>query len=468
MGLAALACACAQEDAPRSAPPGAPNVLLVSIDSLRPDHLGCYGYAYATSPTLDRLAAEGVRFEQAVSTTSWTLPAHAALFTGLYDAGHGLVENGLRLAESQVTLAEVLRKNGWQTAGFFGGPYLHPTFGVGQGFEHYQSCMSALPDEASEEAVRNESHAHASSAHRDVTGPRTVDEFDRWLSKADERPFFAFVHLWDVHYDYMAPPEYVALFDADYQGDLSGADFMRNARIAPGMDARDLRHLMALYDAEIRFTDDALKQILKRIEASGRAADTIVVVTADHGEEFFEHGGKGHQRTLYEEVLRIPLVVHWPGKLGAAAGAEPLAPVQQVRLVDVMPTLLALCGVADVPTMCGRDLSPLLRGGSLPPEPALAELYTEGRDVQALRTETFKTIRAEQRGVLLGHDLLADPGEVKPLPGLHPQVEQGLKVLEAELTEARRAGRGRMAKPAEDIDPAVLEHLKKLGYTGGD
>ncbi len=465
--LAALAFACGGEPARRTAPPGAPNVLLVSIDSLRPDHLGCYGYRFATSPTIDGLARDGVRFQQAVSTTSWTLPAHASLFTGLYDSGHGLVENGLRLAESQVTLAEVFQRNGWQTVGFFGGPYLHPTFGMDQGFERYQSCMTSLADALPEEEVRNQSHAQVSAAHKDVTGPRTVTEVGRWLAQADERPFFAFVHLWDVHYDYIAPPEYVALFDADYHGDLNGVDVMRNARIAPGMDERDLRHLLALYDAEIRFTDDTLKALLKELEERGELANTIVVVTADHGEEFLEHGGKGHQRTLYEEVLRIPLVFHWPGHLGASVGADPLVPAQQVRLVDVMPTLLALCGIQDVPTMCGRDLSALLRGDSLTPEPALAELYTEGRDIQALRTDTFKVIRAASRGVLLGHDLLADPEELQPLPGLHPQVANGLKMLDAELDKARRAGRGRGAKPAKDIDPAVLEHLRNLGYTGG-
>ena len=126
-----------------------PDIILISIDSLRPDHLGCYGYGRPTSPTIDALAQEGVRCASAVSTTSWTLPAHAALFTGLYDSAHGAVDNGTKLVDSHVTLAEVLQDAGYQTAGFYGGPYLHPMFGLGQGFETYESCMSEIHSEIS-------------------------------------------------------------------------------------------------------------------------------------------------------------------------------------------------------------------------------------------------------------------------------------------------------------------------------
>jgi arylsulfatase A-like enzyme len=465
--LAALAPACGDEG-PRQAPPGAPSVLLVSIDSLRPDHLSCYGYPFETSPTIDRLAREGVRFAQAVSTSSWTLPAHAALFTGLYDSGHGLVDNGLRLAEAQVTLAEVLRRYGWQTAGFFGGPYLHPTFGVSQGFDLYRSCMTAVADDLSGEAVRAESRAREGASHGDVTGPRTVEEFGRWLQTADERPFLAFVHLWDVHYDFIPPPGYAERFDPDYAGDLTGVEFMQNPRVAPDMDPRDLRHLRALYDGEIRFTDDNLALILDALEAAGRLENTIVVVTADHGEEFFEHGRKGHQHSLYEELVRIPLVFHWKGRLGTSGGAAaPVVPTTQARLVDVMPTLLALCGIDDVPTVNGRDLSPLLRGETLPAEPALTELYADGRELRALRMDTYKALQPAERHPGMGFDLVEDPREQHPLPPEHPLVRSGLKLLQRELERARQAGRGRLAQPSADIEPAVLQRLRGLGYVGG-
>ena len=439
-----------------------PDVVVISIDSLRPDHLSCYGYPFPTSPTLDRLAAEGVRFETALSTSSWTLPAHAALFTGLYDSGHRLVDNGLTLHPAQVTAAEVFARNGWRTGGFFGGPYLHPVFGLGQGFETYQSCMTQLEDDLTPEEVRASSRQRKGASHADVTGPRTVAEVTRWLGEVGDEPVFLFVHLWDVHYDFIAPPEYVALFDPDYTGSLTGVDFMENPAIAPGMDEREYRHLMALYDAEIRFTDDTVAALLEVLERRGRMHETLLVVTADHGEEFLEHGLKGHQRTLYEEVVRIPMIFHGPPGRFAAAGR---ALADQVRLVDVMPTLYALCGIDDVPPMNGRDLSPLLAGGALEIEPALLELYANRADLKAVRMPTFKAYRArgDRTG---GFDLLTDPAERVDLGPTAPFVEPGQRLIEREHDAAHALGLGRFALVADDIDPRLLEQLEALGYTG--
>jgi arylsulfatase A-like enzyme len=440
-----------------------PDVVVISIDSLRPDHLSCYGYDRPTSPTIDRLAREGVRFETALSTSSWTLPAHAALFTGLYDSGHGLIENGLRLNESQVTAAEVFARHGWRTGGFFGGPYLHPVFGMGQGFETYQSCMTQLDDGLEDEAVRAGARAHGGASHADVTGPRTVAEVTRWLGEVGDDPIFLFVHLWDVHYDFLAPPEYVELFDPDYEGTLTGVDFMGNPAVAPDMPERDYRHLLALYDAEIRFTDDIIAQLLAALERRGRMHDSLLVVTADHGEEFFEHGRKGHQRTLYEEVVRIPLIFHGPPGRFAGAGS---VPAEQVRIVDIAPTLFALCGIDDVPAMNGRDLSPLLAGGTLEPEPALLELYANGLELRAARMSTFKVFKAAERHPGSGFDLMADPHEEVELGAGAPFVGTGLRLIEREQAAARELGRGRGPLPADDIDPRMLERLRSLGYLG--
>ncbi len=451
---------------PPQAPPGAPNVVLVSIDSLRHDHLSCYGYPRPTSPTIDRLAAEGVLFRQALSTTSWTLPAHAALFTGLYDSAHGLVDNGLKLSEEHVTLAEVFRENGWRTAGFFGGPYLHPVFGLGQGFESYQSCMTSVPDSLGEDELRAESRRFKSVSHADVTGPRTIAEVERWLEEADERPFFLFVHLWDVHYDYIPPAEYVAQFDPGYEGTLTGVDVMSNPSIGPTLPARDLQHLMALYDGEIRFTDENLGRILDALRGRGLLENTIVVVTADHGEEFMDHGGKGHRRTLYDEVLRIPLVLHWDGHFGGQAGT-PRVVDDQVRLIDLMPTLLTLAGIAERPAMMGRDLTPLLLGEELEPAPSLCELLVDGQPARALRSKTFKTVSLDSLRPKAGFDLLADHQEQEPLPPGEPRVAQGFEVLRRELDRARAFGSGRAAE-AVTADPEVLKRLRALGYLGGE
>lgn len=450
--------------------PARPNIVLVSIDSLRPDHLGCYGHPRPTSPEIDRLAAEGVRFESAVSTSSWTLPAHAALFTGLYDSSHGLFDNGLRLSPDHRTLAEELRAAGYHTAGFFGGPYLHPTFGLGDGFDVYRSCMTTVPDDTDDDTLRAESRSAAGKSHEDITGPRTLDNVKAWTAeKPGDKPYFLFVHLWDVHYDFIPPAPYDRMFDPDYKGALDGRDFMGSRDVHRGMARRDLEHLLALYDGEIRFTDEILKQLLGALREKGLLENTLVVLTADHGEEFFEHGSKGHQKTLYDEVVRIPLVMHWPGALEAGRTVP-----DQVRIVDVMPTLLAAAGVRELPTMAGRDLLPLAKGKSLAPTAALLELHADKRDFRALRTRELKVIRYGRTpdGKELpnvAHDLVRDPQErLAVQEGTNSAHDEAFARLDRTLesAEALRAYLGAKATAA-DVDPELERKLRETGYLMG-
>ncbi len=446
--------------------PGAPNIVFISIDSLRADHLGAYGYHKPTSPSIDALAAQGVRFQWAISTTSWTLPAHAAMFTGLYDSAHGLVDNGLSLAPAQRTLAEVLKDNGYQTAGFFGGPYLHPTFGVGQGFETYESCMASLETSASEAEVRQQSAQPLPPSHSDVTSPRTLAAATSWLARADrDRPFFLFVHWWDVHYDFLPPPELVELFDPGYQGSITGANFMENPAVRPGMNPRDLQHLLALYDAEIRFTDQHIGKLVDALRACGEWENTLFVLTADHGEEFFEHGHKGHQKSLFDEVVHVPLIMVWPGHIPPGTQVK-----DQVRSIDLMPTMLTAAGVTRRPRMQGRDLWPLVAGQELPFEPALLELLVDKRQYRGVRTGGFKVVRVDPRLAAAGFDLLNNPTEALDRQILEPdpRVVSGAKLLVEETERARRmlAELGAGAEEIE-LDPAMRERLESLGYLGG-
>lgn len=454
---------CKEEPAPR------PNLVLVSIDSLRHDHLHAYGYPRETSPTLDRLAREGVRFESAVTTTSWTLPAHAAMFTGLYDSSHGLVDNGQRLAAGLTTLAERLAQVGYHTAGFFGGPYLHPSFGLGDGFEVWQSCMTAVPVDLPDAALREESRAPKARSHGDVTGPRTLEAVTRWAEeRPKERPFFLFLHLWDVHYDFIPPPPYDRLFDPDYEGSITGVDFMGNPAVSAAMKPRDREHLIALYDGEIRFTDEILGEILGVLRERGLLEDALVAVTADHGEEFFEHGGKGHQKTLFDEVVRVPLILHWPGRLPAGRVVT-----DQVRTIDLAPSLLAAAGVPVPSAMQGRDLLPLARGESLPPRAALLELYADGRDQRALRTPELKVYAPGRvRGRALpdfAYDLAQDPRErAARKRGSDARFEAAFAELEATRAAAiaLRAQVGGGATAA-GVDGELRERLRGLGYVDG-
>ena len=406
---------------------------------------------------MDRLAREGVRFANAVSTTSWTLPAHASLFTGLLNQSHGVIQEERVLVDEHVTLAEVLRDAGYQTAGVYGAPYLHPTFGMDQGFDVYRSSSGGWGELGAGD-FRNRMSQKRLGSRYEITGPRSVAAVDDWMDDIDERPFFLFLHLWDVHYDYIPPRRYVELFDPDYSGDLDASDLQRNPAVHPGMDARDLEHLIALYDGEIRFTDDTLDQILKLLDDAGRLENTIVAITADHGEEFFEHGAKLHRKSLFDEVLRVPLIVRWPGRLAPGRVIE-----DQVQLIDIFPTLLSMAGVPLPLPVQGRDLSPLLAGEALPPVQALSEL--EGH-MTALRSNQYKLIQFGKRTI--GYRLARDPAESKPLAP-HENDRRRLTTLVAQAEAFRGRIGSRAMRPArEELAPEVRERLRRLGYIDED
>jgi arylsulfatase len=299
LGVVALAygtASCGRDDPPRRL-----NVVLISIDMLRPDHLGCHGYARDTSPAIDRLAREGVRFAQHISSAPWTLPAHAAMFTSVPDSVHGVVDPiGTALAPGFVTLAERFSAAGYATGGVFAGPYLHPAFGLAQGFDRYvdrgqytsEVELDARHEWSMSEAVTRASHHGVTNEDVYATARGFIEEH------AGERSFFAFVHLWDVHFDFTPPAPYDRMFDPDYTGPVTGRDFFFDPAINVAMPARDLEHLVALYDGEIRWTDEIVGRIRADLERLGIADDTLVVITSDHGTELFDHGQKGHRTTL--------------------------------------------------------------------------------------------------------------------------------------------------------------------------
>lgn len=439
-----------------------PNIILVSIDSLRSDHLRSYGYERDTSPTIDRLAQEGVRFETAVSSASWTLPAHVTLLTGLPAEYHGVRRAPLALAPEAVTLAEVLHDDGYTTAGIVSGPFLSPIHGHSQGFDVYDAEASAATNPDS---------------HRSITSPELVRRASAWLdnwSRSDRRPFFLFLHMWDVHYDFIPPPPYDTLFDPDYEGSLDGRNFDRGGDIRAGMNRRDLDHLIALYDGEIRYTDEHLGKILDVIRELGIVQDTIVTVTSDHGEEFFEHGEKGHGKALFEETIRVPLVMRYPRRVPAGQVVR-----SQVRLMDVAPTILGLAGVETKGGFASsvaeparaRDLSPWLAGRPRAPFP---ELFAFSESALVPGDGIQRSVRS-QRAKYISHvigrewqsmafDLRRDPGEREDL------TERGaLPPFALELARAGRRfnaalrDRPKLARRVQ-LTREHVEDLRALGY----
>jgi len=450
-----VCCLACSDGAPLEAPP---DILLVSIDSLRADHLGCYGYPRDTSPTLDRLAREGVRFETAVSTTSWTLPAHAALFTGLFDPAHGTTDVHYRLAPSFQTVAEHFRTEGWSTVGLYAGPLLHPSFTLDQGFDVWVSCMSESASEVRDDDPATLYKANRAS-HADVTGPRTLKAARSVLEQPSDGPLFFFVHLWDPHYDYIPPAPYDRLFDPDYEGSLDVQNYAFNETINPDMDREDLKHVIALYDGEIRYTDDTLLELLQIIDGARPGRPKLTIVTADHGEEFFDHGRKGHQQTLFDESIRVPLIFHWPGILPAD-----LVVGEQVSLVDVAPTIVSLAGLVPMAATQGVDLTAALHGSTVPDRGLHSQLAIGETRIDSLRTSRYKLLQS--KGMLAHLDLVNDPGELEMFPGPPADDLYSEQALEQILrqSEMLRKQLGDVEAGAHRLDPEIEERLRAIGY----
>src|SRR5436309_4712262 len=318
-----VVCACGKA-APR-------NLLLVSIDTLRADRIGAYGYQRGTSPAMDRLAARGVRFETVIADSNWTLPSHMTLFTGRAPSVHGVTLPAHRLAPEVPTLAELLRARGYRTAAFTGGGWVLGVYGFARGFERYEDHGLDFPTalELAERKIRD--------------------------FATDDR-FFIFVHTYEVHCPYDPPSSYAARFrtrppedELETRG-RCGNTYYNTSGLTPGQ----AKFLSDRYDASIRYADDLLAGFLERLEAGGRLSDTLVVVLSDHGEEFLEHGRIGHRATQYIESLRIPWIMVGPG-------LEPRVVQEPAGLADVMPTVLGLLRIPPPPSD-GVSLLRVLQG----------------------------------------------------------------------------------------------------------
>ena len=450
---------------PPEPPPPRPNVLLISIDTLRPDHLSCYGYHRRTSPRIDQLATEGVLFENHISSTSWTLPAHAALFTSLPDSVHGCLDTDKRLAEDHVTLAERFAGAGYETAGFFSGPYLHPAFGLGQGFAHYENCTSyASALDTAPVAKWAMDGRVMQSSHQDVTNPTVYAAVAKWLAERGEAPFFLFVHMWDVHFDFIPPAPYDSMFDPEYEGSITGENFFFDPRINQNMPKRDLQHLIALYDGEIAWTDEYVGKIVDSLKAAGRLDRTIVAITADHGTEFFEHRNKGHRTTLFDELIRIPLVLRYPAGL-----PQNTRIASQSRLIDVGPTLLELANCGPPTDVMGHSLVRLARRHALDfDNVAVSELFSVGHRMRTLRSVEWKLMDVMSQNMRFYFDLQNDPREMRPVADLSQGLGLSLRQLyERTIGElARRQAALPTTPEAPEIPADVQRQLESLGYVG--
>ncbi len=470
-------------------------MVLISLDTLRADRLSCYGNPHRTSPAADRLAEEGVLFERALSTSSWTLPAHVSMLTGLPVSAHGVCHgNPATIADSLrgEFVSERLGRAGYATAGFYTCLWLEPRFGFGGGFDTWEHASRSTErarelrrrwEEASgigdEEEIRR---IQAESGELTVGMPEAEECVDRALAWLDgqvrgepERPFFLFLHLFDIHDPYRPPEPWDRAFDPDYRGDIRvGTIQGSDPTFRPGMDPRDFEHVLALYDGEIGWVDSQVGRVLDRLERLGAAGDTLVVLTSDHGEELLDHGGRGHHRNLYRESVHVPLILRFPRVL--PAGVRVSSPVS---IIDIVPTLHALAGVPAPAGLPGRDLTPLLgRGAEDPGRVLLSELVMPGQDPPRWQVSLYRAdehLIVHQAGTASARaerfDLSADPMERGASEPVSWESERGRALaLELDRVRARvralRAGLAQRGGAAASLSEQEMAQLEALGYTG--
>jgi arylsulfatase A-like enzyme len=423
-----------------SEPPKRPNILLIMIDTVRADSLSCYGYPRPTTPFLDALAAEGVRFDSAYAPSSWTVPSVASTLTSTYVNQHGLGKRfrGLDTVSSWAVipgdvpnLAQLMSAAGYRTFGLVANMSLTAERGFDRGFERYD-CIG--------------------SVDVDVVGKA----LESWLPEiaGAEEPWFFWLFLFDPHGPYDGREPWLDEFDPEWRRAerMNGLPPTEFSLTAGKLKPDDIAVAKACYDTEIRAADDLIREVFEGLPG---ADDAFVLVTADHGEEFLEHGGTLHGRSLYDEQIRVPFIVRMPDRRSAGTVVD-----EPVSLVDVLPTILGAAGIEPPPGAVGLDL--LGPDGARVPEGRA--IYAELRSFRAVIGARWKLLadvhRADQDKLF---DLESDPGEQRNLAAKEAGRAAASRALLARYEEA-----GRQAPPeAIEIDRQTLEKLRGLGYIGG-
>jgi len=391
------------------------NLLLVTIDTLRADRLGCYGYSQIETPNLDKVARQGVLFENAVAPTPLTAPSHASMMTGVYPTVHKVRNTGgFVLSPSQPKLAKILQDQGWDTAAYVGSSVLKGRFGFNQGFAVYDDEMpTSKSGSAQEEPERR--------------AGEVVDRAVKWLDTQSGKPFFLWVHVYDPHIPYDPP-----------------APFREKYRGRP-------------YDGEIAYTDQQLGKLFDAAARKSRPENTLIAVLSDHGESFSEHGEYTHGVFLYDSTMRIAFLM--------AGGGIPagVRVKQQARTIDLLPTVLEAMGGKAPPGVQGTSLAPAFRGKEVPTAYAYAETlfpkFNMGwAELRAMRTNRWKYVRAPKPEL---YDLAQDPAETTNVIAGHAAEAQELE------GQIKAVSAGTEKVTSAPMDPATMKQLRSLGYMGG-
>ena len=447
--LVALGCSGGRDSATSTSTPR--NLLFIVVDSLRADHLSTYGHGRA-SVAIDRLAREGTTFERAHASAPWTKPSVATMFTGLHPTSHGVTNTEAILSDDVETLAEVLLAAGYRTSAVVSHHLIGRKFRFHQGFESFDQ--------------------DAARGHRFISSALVTQKASAVLAAAavQSAPFFLFAHYFDPHYDYRDHANIA--YAKRSAGRLDGSQGIGQLRrMLSDMTTEERDFLRDRYDEEIRFTDRAIGRLLARLDGLGLAEDTLVVFTADHGEEFGGRGWLGHTQSLYRELVRVPLVMRGPD---VAIGARVNVPVS---LVALAPTVLELMGLESSSTAYqATSFAARLTGEETPYEPVFCEVDYLGAEEgkpgvptcrkKAIVGERYKLIRDDRSGRVELYDMAGDPGEERDLGAEHP----GVVVELVALLERHLAALGEDRHETESVEytEEELRALQELGYVGDD
>lgn len=438
-------------------------VILISLDTLRSDHLGCYGYDRDTSPNIDLLARDGVMFAESRAPSPWTLPSHVSMMTGLDTINHGVITPDLRLDPATPTLAELLKAKGFCNAAFTGGGYVSGFYGFSKGFDSFR-VLGEVND-------------------RDAAA-KLADKTTRWIQRNLDRDFFLFLHTYQIHNPYSAEEPWNRRYLREGAGlselDMVPLRFNHEERFKP-LSEEMRGDIVGLYDGEIRYTDESLiGPLVAKLKALGIYDRTMIVLTSDHGEEFFEHGSWLHTHSVYGEVLRVPLIVKFFGSRNAGRTVRTPA-----FGVDVMPTIAEELGIKlPLEGLDGKSLLPLADGGDEAGKGAarvgLSDLVSHAMDKHiprkvALVRFPYKFIlnepyTPEDLAYFLSpppplaevevFDVSRDPGETRNLAAERPELVREFRALLRERYKPRKKSGASKVEMGDDL----LKQLKSLGY----
>ena len=413
-----------------------PNIVLISIDALRPDHLSCYGYHRNTSPNIDQLAREGTIFKNGFSQACSTIASHSSIFLSQYPWTHEVVGSEKKMGKSSITLAEILKNQNYITAGFVGSAYISLTYGFDQGFDFFFDRINTW---------------------------RTIkfhkNNLFRWLEKVKDKKFFLFLHTYDVHSPYDPLMPYRAFYTGDYSDQRRLNKLVDYKLTALNLSPEEIEYLIALYDAGINYVDDEIGELVKKLKKHNIFNNSVIIITADHGERLGERRGRfGHGGEASRIVTHVPLIMKIPG-IGQGKVIEEI-----VESIDITPTILDILDISPPEGMQGKSILPLIKGSAT--ETNFVAYTSEGRE----KANLSRAIRTKEWTYIMNHkgpdelyDRINDPKEQNNILKKKPLIAQKLKEELEDFIALTSEGKPQVAEKV-DIDEGLKEQLKSLGY----